>query len=549
MRHLVAALAAILASCVLATAAPVQPTGPAAEILALTGRCTRIVWIRSSGGVGHPFGPFGDNKAPTWRIMALDTHDGGQERVLVGEPGTYHHVMITPRGNRVIWSDCEDRVWICDWDGRNRRKLLDAKLAVGVAEDPPGVEWVYVHGGNTVRASNADQIGSIVRHRIDDISKKELVWDKTGSNDKWEFTRDGKFGASGLPWPHAGIASLPNGEFRLVGDGCTPGIAHDASLVMHMKATGHSGIFIYNADGSGKRYIDFRSQAPGIDGVPDPQFWWTSFARYDKRFFTFSGPHPSMGYKQSKGNIYFCMFNERFDGVARWVQVTNYPEVETHPYAWIGNPNSAPRIVAHPADQTVDEGARVVFTVVAEGSPEPAYQWQQNGAAIPGATGSTLELQATRAANGARIRCVVSNSEGRATSKEARLSVNLKGPSPEQLAEWDAKLLARVRDALSSGGQPVIGAASGRRGQKVVSAGPDGTLRVQAGPGVELGMPLGRLGPDEKAVLALSVLKAGDEACHALAGFYLMLAGRGAEAESHLARAGAAAEAVRALFR
>jgi hypothetical protein len=73
----------------------------AAEIRSLTGQCTRIVWIRSSGGIGHPFGPL---KGEKWTIMVLDTEEG-KERQLLPDSDDYNHVMITPTGGRVIWTN------------------------------------------------------------------------------------------------------------------------------------------------------------------------------------------------------------------------------------------------------------------------------------------------------------------------------------------------------------------------------------------------------------------------------------------------------------
>jgi len=335
------ALACLLAGLPAAFAEDVTAIA-AKEIRSYTGRCTRIVWVRSSGGIGSPFGP---NKGEAWTIMAMDTDDGGKERALIQQRGDFHHTMITPTGTRVIWTDGSSRVWIADWDGKNVKKLMEPFLAVGVAEDPHGTEWVYVDTGKKVHASNTDQIAEIVRFQIDDLSKKELVWNKSGCNDKWEFTRDGKIGASGLPWPNAGVVSLPNGNLLNFGVGCTPGVSGDGTLVEHMNPGGHRGVYIYNADGSNKRYIDFRvSENPANTGE-DPQFWWVSFARYDKRFMTMSGPHPSLGYKQSKGNIIFMVLNATFSGMAKYIMVTNYPEVETHAYAWIGDPTMAPAIV------------------------------------------------------------------------------------------------------------------------------------------------------------------------------------------------------------
>ena len=313
----------------LLVAAPDAGKQAAATIREMTGANTRIAWIRCVTGTGHPFGP-GEASQKMWKLMVLDT-DEAHERELIADVGAWHHPLITPSGKRVIWSDNDKHVWIINFDGTGRKKLLDANLAVGVAENPAGVEWVYVNEGKNGEGG----LSSIVRYAIDDLSRKELVWDKTPSNDKWEFSRDGTRGASGLPWPHAGVADLPNGAFKLYGDGCTPGFSPEAGLLMHMKAQNHPGMFLYNMDGSNQRYVDFRSKAPGLQGVPDPQFWFVAFARYDGRFFTFSGPHPSMGGKPSLGNIYFCQLNDAKDGVAKWVEVTSFPSCETEAYAWI----------------------------------------------------------------------------------------------------------------------------------------------------------------------------------------------------------------------
>ncbi|MGB3087744.1 MAG: hypothetical protein WBC53_08500, partial [Phycisphaerae bacterium] len=116
----------------------------AARIRKMTGARTKIAWIRGSEGKGHPFGPIDANEPPIWRIIVLDTDEnGGTERVLTPEPSTYSHVMIAPSGKRVVWTVGPEKaktgeVWISDWDGKNAHKLLDVKMAVAVAEDPPG---------------------------------------------------------------------------------------------------------------------------------------------------------------------------------------------------------------------------------------------------------------------------------------------------------------------------------------------------------------------------------------------------------------------------
>ena len=85
-----------------------------------------------------------------------------------------------------------------------------------------------------------------------------------------------------------------------------------------------------------------------------------------------------------------------------------------------------PAITTEPVSLAVDPGATATFSVDATGTPAPTFQWQKNGANLPGATSNTYTTPATRSADhGAVFKVVVSNSAGTATSKEAVLSVNV----------------------------------------------------------------------------------------------------------------------------
>jgi glucose/arabinose dehydrogenase len=84
----------------------------------------------------------------------------------------------------------------------------------------------------------------------------------------------------------------------------------------------------------------------------------------------------------------------------------------------------APAITQHPADVTVSQGQPATFTVSATGAAPLTYQWQRNQVNINGANASTYTItNTTLADNGAKFRCVVSNSFGNATSNEATLTV------------------------------------------------------------------------------------------------------------------------------
>src|SRR5262249_44378813 len=55
-------------------------------------------------------------------------------------------------------------------------------------------------------------------------------------------------------------------------------------------------------------------------------------------------------------------------------------------------PDSRLTLVTAPRSQTVAAGSMVVFTVAAIGDSGLTYQWEKDGAPLPGATGSTLIL-------------------------------------------------------------------------------------------------------------------------------------------------------------
>ncbi|MBI2947185.1 MAG: immunoglobulin domain-containing protein [Verrucomicrobia bacterium] len=84
-----------------------------------------------------------------------------------------------------------------------------------------------------------------------------------------------------------------------------------------------------------------------------------------------------------------------------------------------------PSIQTQPANQSVNLGATVTFTVVASGDAPLAYQWQKNGVNIPGATGPTLTISNVQPGDQGTYNVVVSNAGGALTSNSATLGVIL----------------------------------------------------------------------------------------------------------------------------
>lgn len=124
--------------------------GTAAEVHALTGAHTRVVWVQGDGT--DPYA-MGDRLV----LMGLDTDDGRGERVILDQRGSYVKPLLTPRGDRVLFSTHpmlgDPAVHIVHFDGSGRRRL-EAGFALAVWADPAdGGEWVYI-GTDTASTSS-----------------------------------------------------------------------------------------------------------------------------------------------------------------------------------------------------------------------------------------------------------------------------------------------------------------------------------------------------------------------------------------------------------
>jgi Immunoglobulin domain/PKD domain len=85
----------------------------------------------------------------------------------------------------------------------------------------------------------------------------------------------------------------------------------------------------------------------------------------------------------------------------------------------------APSITSQPQSQTVAAGSSVTFSVTATGNAPFLYQWYKNGAAISGATTSSISILSVQAANAGTYTVTVSNGAlPNATSNGAILTVN-----------------------------------------------------------------------------------------------------------------------------
>src|SRR5207244_2424383 len=83
-----------------------------------------------------------------------------------------------------------------------------------------------------------------------------------------------------------------------------------------------------------------------------------------------------------------------------------------------------PTITAQPSSAAVDAGQSVTFSVTASGTAPLTYQWRRNGAALSGATASTLTIPNAQPANAGTYTVTVANSVAVVISNGATLVVN-----------------------------------------------------------------------------------------------------------------------------
>jgi len=118
---------------------------------------------------------------------------------------------------------------------------------------------------------------------------------------------------------------------------------------------------------------------------------------------------------------------------ARGYQFTNRtPPVTTGSTSIVvaAAPNSAPTISRQPAAQTVTVGSTLTLSVTYTGTPAPTFQWLKNGVAVVGATGPTLTLNNTTAADAGNYTVTITNLLGVVTSTAALITVNAAPTAP-----------------------------------------------------------------------------------------------------------------------
>ena len=90
----------------------------------------------------------------------------------------------------------------------------------------------------------------------------------------------------------------------------------------------------------------------------------------------------------------------------------------------VEQPIMGPAVLVQPQSQAVNQGASATFSIVATGTPAPAYQWRFNGTNLAGATSSSYTLTKVQSINVGAYSVVLTNIAGSVTSLPALLTLN-----------------------------------------------------------------------------------------------------------------------------
>ena len=115
---------------------------------------------------------------------------------------------------------------------------------------------------------------------------------------------------------------------------------------------------------------------------------------------------------------------------------------------------SAPTISASPIGGTIARGQTGNFSVTAAGTGPFSYQWRKDGAAISGATSSTLVVAGAQSVAAGSYSVTVTNSAGSVTSAAAVLNVNTPAFFITQPRSQTALAGAAVTFSVEAGGSP-----------------------------------------------------------------------------------------------
>jgi hypothetical protein len=330
MRFFALLLALACAGCSRPAAAP-DPA--AADILGVAGTRTRAVWVQGD--------ETDERMSDELALVGYDTEDGRGERRILPELGSYRKPMFTAGGDRIVFSRRPTRpegpeVLVVNWDGTGLRSVTKG-YGLFVWQDPAdGRDWVYVGSDSTPEAWL--DFANVTRVLLDDPGTRELVWNKTRvSSDTFTVSADGREVMANFPWPHAGIATLPNGTFRRLGRGCWTSLTRVRGPLAWVFDGPHRNLTLFDIRSDRKWTVNISAvPASGFQNAEVYHPKWTNHPR----FMTMTGPYNLGGRNQVRtggrqSEVWLGRFKEDYSAVEAWAQVSRNAFADAYPDVWV----------------------------------------------------------------------------------------------------------------------------------------------------------------------------------------------------------------------
>jgi len=297
------------------------------DLQKLTGKQTRVVWVRDFSGKDRNSSEH-DYKL---KIVGFDSKEG-KEQIILDQLDGYTNPLITPDGQRVVFSNERDKqIYVIDWNGKNLRKIVEGYL-LDIWQDPKTKQlWLYYLPGFDGKTPS-------YRLLVDGGGKPEMIWDATPEVDHLQFSRDGKYASGLFPWPKGGVANMETKEWQLLGNGCWTSLAPDNSRMFWIFDGAHRNVFITTQ--SGKRWVVPVGDAEGINGFEVYHPRWSN----SPQFITVTGPYMGKG-GQPGGNrigdsyteveVYVGRFNADYTSIEAWSKITHNKVADYFPDVWV----------------------------------------------------------------------------------------------------------------------------------------------------------------------------------------------------------------------
>jgi hypothetical protein len=301
--------------------APALSQASGADIEALTGGPTRIVWTRDTDPAPKNPWQYGDSQ----QLLVFDSNDPTGVHVRLSEVRSYGKPLLSPDGEKIVFSDrSEHEIFALDFTTGEPEKIADG-FALEIWRDPAdGRQWIYAGTGDPGTRITS-QVKSLFRFPLDAPSEVEILFEELEvAVDNFQLSRDGGAAAGLFPWPHGGLMRITDGKWARVRSGCWASMSPDNSYVFWVFDGGHHVPSFFDPVNEESWEVSFDT-APEFAGAEVYHPRWSNRAD----LITLSGPYPKGVFTDlASGEIMLGKLSPDLRKVERWVQITddNWPD-------------------------------------------------------------------------------------------------------------------------------------------------------------------------------------------------------------------------------